>query len=83
MPHDSHDSYEPFFKKYISEVFEALVSVLIISLVTQKEYDIWNIVKLSFLIGTITYFIEYYDHEFKQTIKRGMTMSVGGAILPK
>jgi hypothetical protein len=80
---DSHFDDSVLFKKYISEVFEALICVLIVHLVSQHTINFPNIVKISFIVGTITFFIEYYDSEFKNTVKRGMTMSVGSSIIPK
>lgn len=72
-----------FLKKYILEVIEALVSILVVGLVTSNRFGNWNIIGLAFLIGTITFSIEYYDKEFHQMVKRGMIMSVGGSLLPK
>ena len=66
---------------YLHEVFEALISVIIIFLVTEKNMDVLRILKLSFIIGTITFCIEYYDHEFKQNLKKGMNFSVGGSLI--
>jgi carbamoylphosphate synthase large subunit len=83
-PPDTQDNnFGLLFKKYLTEVFEALICVLIVHLVSQYQINFPNIVKISFIVGTITFFIEYYDSEFKNTIKRGMTMSVGGSIIPK
>jgi hypothetical protein len=74
----------PILKKYISEVFEALICVFIIHLVSpQQTLDFFNIAKISFIVGTITFFIEYYDSDFKKTVKHSMTVSVGSSIIPK
>lgn len=70
-------------KKYILEVIEALVSILVVGLVTRNRFGNWNIIGLAFLIGTITFSIEYYDKEFQKMVKRGMVMSVGGSLLPR
>jgi uncharacterized membrane protein YjjP (DUF1212 family) len=83
-PPDTQDNnLAPLFKKYLSEVFEALICVLIIHLVSQYQINLLYIFKISFIVGTITFFIEYYDSDFKNTVKRGMTMSVGSSIIPK
>lgn len=69
------------FNIWLHEVFEALISVVIIFLVMEKEIDVFRILKLSLIIGSITYVIEFYDQEFKQNLKKGMNFSVGGSLI--
>ena len=69
------------FSHFFNEVFEAFISVVIVTLVTRHKFKIMEVLKLSVIIGSITFFLEYYDHSFKNDIKKGMTFSIGGKLL--
>ena len=73
-------------KKYLHEVVEAFVSIFLIRLLllsSGKNFniDIFDVIKFSFIIGSFTYILEYYNPDFQANVKRGLNFSTGGALL--
>lgn len=66
---------------YINEVFEALVSIIIIRVAIDKPIDLYKIIQASFAIGIVTFILENYDTDFKSNIKQGITFSVGSQMI--
>lgn len=57
-------------RHYFNEVFEAFISIVIVTLVTRHKFEIEEVVKLSFIIGSITFFLEFYDHSVPKTLMK-------------
>ena len=68
-------------RHYFNEVFEAFISIVIVTLVTRHKFQIEEVVKLSFIVGSITFFLEFYDHSFKDNLKKGMNFTLGGKLI--
>jgi hypothetical protein len=69
-----------YVKTYFREVFEAFISVLIISHMNPKIKFEWErIIKLSFTVGTITFLLELYNPQLCSTAKNGMFYGVANS----
>jgi hypothetical protein len=67
---------------WMGEVFEALIAVFILNLITsQINFNTQKIIKVALIIGTLTYFIELYDTKFHSSIKSGLASNIGTKII--
>lgn len=71
---------------YLRDVFEIFISIFVIRLVLKtagkmKNFDLEEIVKMSFLIGGITLLIELFSPEWNTNIKQGISYSAGSALI--
>lgn len=70
-----------YIKLYFFECLEAMVAILILRLALEKEINVPLIIKASMLIGLLTFLLEQYNPEFKQSVRQGITFTVGSQIL--
>lgn len=71
-----------YVHKYVQEVFEALVVIVIYKLMTSKEpLDYLLILKSGLVIGVITTILESYDSAYKNSLKNGAVASIGVVML--
>lgn len=70
-----------YIKRYIQEVLEAFVAILIIKIATDKELIYINILKGSVFVGILTLLLEEYNPEFKEQIRQGITFTVGSQLM--
>lgn len=67
---------------WIGEVFEALIAVFILNLLTsQINFTTSKIIKVALIIGTLTYLIELYDTKFHSSLKSGLASNIGTRII--
>lgn len=66
---------------YIEECFEALVSIILYTLLTNNKFEVKRVIKISLIIGFITFLLEIYKPNFKDNIKSGMVTSLGSTII--
>ena len=74
-------SKEYYIKRYIQEVFEAFVSIMLIRYAMGKDLPITALIKASLIIGLVTLLLEEYNHDFKENIVQGLTFSVGASLI--
>lgn len=70
-----------YLKRYIQEVLEAFVAILIIKVATDKQLVYINILKGSIFIGILTLLLEEYNPDFKEQIRQGITFTVGSQMM--
>jgi hypothetical protein len=67
---------------WVGEVFEALIAVFILNLLTsQINFTTSKILKVALIIGTLTYLIELYDTKFHSSLKSGLASNIGTRII--
>lgn len=66
---------------YIEECFEALMAIILYTLLTNNKIDIQRIIKTSLIIGFLTFLLEIYKPNFKDNMKSGMVASLGSSII--
>ena len=74
-------SKEYYAKRYIQEVFEAFVSIMLIRYAMGKDLPMTALIKASLIIGLVTLSLEEYNHDFKENIVQGLTFSVGASLI--
>lgn len=68
--------------KYVQEVFEALVVIVIYKLMIMNgPLDYFLILKSALVIGIVTTILESYDSGYKNSLKNGAVSTIGVAIL--
>lgn len=70
-----------YLKRYIQEVLEAFVAILIIKIATDKQLLFNEILKGSIFVGILTLLLEEYNPEFKEQIRQGITFTVGSQVM--
>jgi hypothetical protein len=68
---------------YIRECMEVFVAITIIRIALEKPLEIFDTIQVSFLIGILTTGLEFYDKDFKKSIKQGMNAFAGTQIVSK
>ena len=68
-------------KRWINEVLEAVISICIITYFGKREFDTTTIIKLSLLVGTLTFILETWNEDLKNNVKSGMLFTSGASIL--
>lgn len=76
-------SKEYYAKRYIQEVFEAFVSIMLIRYAMGKDLPMTALIKASLIIGVVTLLLEEYNPSFKENIVQGITFSVGSNLIGK
>ena len=76
-------SKEYYAKRYIQEVFEAFISIMLIRYAMGKDLPMTALIKASLLIGLVTLLLEEYNPSFKENIVQGITFSVGSNLIGK
>ena len=70
-----------YIQMYLKEVFEVLVSIIIIRIAIEKEIDIYVVIKESLMIGVLTFLLEFYNPDLKHNVKNGITYTVGTQLI--
>ena len=70
-----------YLKRYIQEILEAFVAILIIKVATDKQIIYSHILKGSLFVGILTLLLEEYNPEFKEQIRQGITFTVGSQMM--
>lgn len=71
-----------YVHKYVQEVFEALVVIVIYKLMIMTgPLDYFLILKSALVIGIVTTILESYDSSYKNSLKNGAVSTIGIAIL--
>jgi len=66
--------------RYLKEVLDAFIAVMTISYISPKiEFNHKNVAKTSVLIGTMLFFLKYYDEELCKSCKSSMYYSLGNS----
>lgn len=66
-----------YLKRYIQEVFEATISVLVFMFTLKKQFTLPEFTRIVFLIGFVTLILEEYNHEFFSEFKQGIHFTLG------
>jgi hypothetical protein len=66
-----------YIKRYIQEVFEAIVSVLVFIFVLKKQFTLAEFTRIVSLIAFVTLILEEYNHDFFQNFKQGIHFTLG------
>lgn len=66
-----------YIKRYIQEVFEAIVSILVFIFIFKKQFTLVEFVRIVSLIAFITLLLEEYNHDFFQNFKQGIHFTLG------
>ena len=79
------------FIRYLQEVAEAFVAVMIIELVTKsaqnqsgivpKNLNFMGVFQISLIVGLVTLITEFFSQDLKNSIKGGMAWSSGANIV--
>lgn len=78
----NYDILKGHFFHYLEEVFEAFVAVIIYTLLSNNsKFEIKRAIKVSLIVGLITFLLEIYKPEFKDTVKSGMVSSAGSNLV--
>lgn len=73
-------------EEYLYEVFEAFVCIMLVIMMmrfSKKNFylDIQMIIKFSLIIGFITWILEYYSKDFKESVKSGIRFTTGASLI--
>jgi hypothetical protein len=76
------DNIKFHFFHYLEECFEAFIAFVIYSLLTNNsKFELKKAIKVSLLVGLITFLLETYNPEIKKNIKTGMMGSIGSNLM--
>ena len=63
--------------RYIQEILEAYVAYSLFKIIAEKPIDFVKTFKMSLIIGLITFMLEEYNSDYKNTIKNGIFVNIG------
>jgi len=70
-----------YFQRYLNEITEASVLIVIIKLSTNNPIDIKEVLLYSIIIGIITLILEEYNQSIYNRVKTGMQTSIGAVLM--
>lgn len=73
-----HDFYY-FVRRYIQEVFEASFGLFAVMLITKREFELKELIKIACIIGFVTLILEEYNLDYSDNFKQGMHFTIGAA----
>lgn len=71
----------PLFQVFVREMLEALVLIILVSVVSDKPMQFDRIFRAMLVVACITTFLERYNPDVYKTMKQGMTSSAGGNMI--
>lgn len=77
----NYDLIKAHILHYIEECFEALMAIILYTLLTNNKFNSRRIIKTSLIIGLITFLLEIYKPKFKDNMKSGMVTSLGSSMI--
>lgn len=73
-------TFERLLFLYCKQIFDAFIAILMISYISPKiQFDHMNVLKTSFMIGTILFLLDLYDEDLHKTCKSSMFYSLGNS----
>jgi hypothetical protein len=70
-----------FIKRYIQEVMEAAFGLFAVSLITKKEFVLYDFIKIVLIIGFVTLILEEYNLTAADNFKQGIHFTIGAVAL--
>jgi len=64
-------------KRYIQEVFEASLGLIVVILMLKKKFDLYDFSRIVLLIGFVTLILEEYNVEYLNNFKQGIHFTLG------
>lgn len=66
--------------QYFKEVFDTFIAILLVSYISPKiKFDQTNVIKTSFMIGTVLFILDFYDESLQKTCKSSLYYSLGNS----
>lgn len=70
------------FMHYMEECFEAFVAFVFYTLLTNNaKFDFYRAIRVSLIVGLLTFLLEIYKPDFKANVKSGMVASIGSGMI--
>lgn len=70
-----------FVKRYIQEFFEAITGLFVVILLLKQKFTIYEIIRISAIIGLVTLILEEYNLEYANNVKQGLYFTIGAMTL--
>ena len=70
-----------YIRRYIQEVLEASIAILIVIYVFKKPFELNEVARMSLIIGAVTLVLEEYDKEYVLNIKQGILFTIGANLV--
>lgn len=74
---------QDFLFIYVRETIEVFLAITIIRVALDKPLEIYETVQASVFIGVLTTLLEYYDKDFKKSIKGGINAVAGTQMISR
>lgn len=68
-----------FIRRYIQEVLEASFGLFAVMLITKREFELNELIKIACIIGFVTLILEEYNLNYSENFKQGMHFTIGAA----
>lgn len=70
-----------YIKRYIQEVFEAAMALIVLLLITKKNFTFNDMVRVSCIFGLVTLILEEYNQGYLSNMKQGFHFTIGASAL--
>lgn len=73
-----------YLSRIVQEFMEAFIAYTIFSLVmykTGEKLEVLHVMYVACIIGSVTFLIEEYDPKYRESIKAGIMVTIGTAML--
>lgn len=70
-------SIKYYFFRYIQEIFEASIGLIVVVLLTKKQFSIQDFIRIVCIIGGVTLILEEYNLEYSDNIRQGIYFTIG------
>lgn len=81
-PEDKWRILNGHFMHYLEECFEAFVAFVFYTLLTNNaKFDFYRAIRVSLIVGLLTFSLEIYKPDFKANVKSGMVASIGSGMI--
>lgn len=77
------NNFKKHLKHYINEVLEAFIALIVIRYAMDKTINVKEVIIMSMSVGFITFLLELYNPNIKDSIRRGMSFTVGSQLMSK
>ena len=78
---ETNITFNLYFYDFLKEFVEIFLLIMIVTIITDRPFDLEKLIKQSFLITILLNIIQYFNKDTKDGIKSGITYTLGSLVL--
>lgn len=81
MEEEKSEPLRNVLRTFLRECMEALIAVVVMNLIAEKNTEPWRIFRIAIMVGAITTALKYYSSDTHSKVREGMIFTMGSSLI--